>query len=85
MHLAEALENALEEATARFFKKTKDKDGIPMWVLNGSQYDKYRDRFEVRQAPGGYAVDDHKTNGNAFFRSLGEVAQWIDEMIADKP
>lgn len=76
---------SIEEAAQRFFKKTKDKDGIPLWVLNGAQYDRYRDRFEVRQGPGGYAVDDHKTGANAGFRSLGEVAYWIDEMIKEKP
>lgn len=80
------LSSQLAEAVGpRFFKKTKNADGLDRWVLADPKYAKYRDRFEVSRGPGGYAVDDLKVNDSAGFKSLGEVAYWIDQMIEAKP
>lgn len=65
---------------SRWFVKDRDRHGSDILrPKKGS----LRSRFSVRKAPGGWAVDDEKTEDSASFRALDEVAVWIEQVSGE--
>lgn len=83
--LSALLENALDEGRvnpSRWFVKDDDINGGTGYRPKKASL---RERFTVVRAPGNrWAVDDLKKNDSAAFRSLDEVAAWIEEVSGEK-